>query len=196
MTPETPHDPERFENTTKLSDALEIAVEDMSYLQKSENPPIHFDMAGWLHGHFTDDKNPGEPTACSVCMAGAVLIRRFNGLKTIRRLRELRRTTQIMVFDSDLVEDYKTDDRDAQHRVSQKLIALDSAREGGYRTAIRTGWPKLFQALSSSTLKKLDDIDASLFYDQCFSTFSRDMIQEGLVDLRDRIIPTLRQLGA
>ena len=69
-----------FEDTPRLSDALFMAADDMESLVPNKN--VKFSMATWLRGHRgTNDRID----ICTVCLAGAIMLNRYDGRKICRK---------------------------------------------------------------------------------------------------------------
>ena len=184
-----------FQETETLSQALRLTADDIEHLLDNPVENLQFRMSGWLRGELTAD---GRPGLCTACLAGIVMIRRFDGLEMLtdrlrkmadaqakRRPGEPRMATEIVPMALAERRDRPVDDQTAM-----KVAALDYARVGDYVTAIRMGWPKPITDELSAELEKIPEPMLATR-----SHFSDGEMRAAVEDLRANIIPRLEAAG-
>ncbi|MCY4507868.1 MAG: hypothetical protein OXG35_13045 [Acidobacteria bacterium] len=176
-----------FTATKTLSDALALTADDVEHLLEHRIDEFSFYMGSWLRTGTTVD---GARKLCETCLAGAVMVRRFDGVKTLtERLGRVaagrRYPVVVNVMPHDL-EARKTDPITPE--TTRKLLALESARLGLYVHAVKSGWPG--HPLTDEAISKLGRIPRALFGEK--NHFSPSEAAEALQDLRTRIIPAVQ----
>ena len=175
-----------FEDTPRLSDALAMATDDIESLLP--NTHVKFNMGLWLRGQRTQDQTV---THCTVCLAGSIVLKRYDGLKMLSdRLDQIPDHANPDVGPTFVAE---RQGKTPNSLLALKLIAVDHARAGCYRTAVSTGWPAASQNMNDQTRKKLESIPRSVLGNH--ESSSKELVIEGITQLRQKIIPALRALG-
>ncbi|MCY4507867.1 MAG: hypothetical protein OXG35_13040 [Acidobacteria bacterium] len=182
-----------FTETKTLSEALALTADDIEHLVANPIGDTTFYMGSWLKTRTTVD---GEHKPCETCLAGIVMIQRFDGLQAlkekVRTIAATRRPDERYPVTAEIMPGdlaWKLTDP-APDEAIRKLGALEDARRGSYLNAIHKGWPR---ELSDENIAKVDEIPTPVFGSK--SQFTASEMLEGVRDLRTTIIPRLRAAG-
>ncbi len=175
-----------FTQTTRLSQALRMAADDVESVAKAPSRNLTFDMRAWLRGTVQPD---GTIAACTTCLAGAVMIERFDGMKLLGLRRDSDKTETNEITPAVVGRQLNEVANGATER---KLAALDLARNGDYRNAIELGWAEHGGA-PDAAIKELSELPRPSLGETDF--ISRNEIRNAIAELRNEIIPKLEALG-